>query len=159
MGLFDRLFIEGARAGARDSGGSTRHGRYEVDVDTFGAARFVVAVGDIDGSGELPGVQMEIEHQFTDGPRAIAFSSREADLAARALLMASAEIQPHEALRARRRKWNRSLDGDTRTDQPSREPDYDWVENVKLSKEEVQAIMRSTDPALAALRQRLEIPF
>lgn len=79
--------------------------RWTIDIDEFGYAEARVHLGDIDGSGETPGVQLEIEHDYTDGPKAIALSAREAELLGRALLQAGKGIRPHERLRARRRKW------------------------------------------------------
>jgi hypothetical protein len=86
--------------------GPIRRRRWKVDVDEFGYADCEVVTGDIDGSGETPGIQLEIQHDYTDGPRAIALSAREAELIGRALQQAAATIKPSERLRARRRKWH-----------------------------------------------------
>lgn len=80
--------------------------RWEIGVDEFGPVDVSVELGDIDGSGEAPGVQLEFRHDFGGG--AFAMSGREAELLGRALIQAGGEIAPHERLKASRVKWRRT---------------------------------------------------
>lgn len=153
MGLLSNL---GARAFA--SGPSTPRtafGHYEIDVTDFGQARCVVDVGDLDGSGEAPGIQLELEH--VGGHLATAFSARESELLARALLMSAAEVEPHERLKQRVAKWRQSL-------HPVAEPvqqrfERPPTETVELTHDEIRAILKTKSPGLKSLREKLELPY
>jgi hypothetical protein len=75
---------------------------FTVDVRDIGPATAKVRLGDADGSGELPCVQLEFQHPFVPGgAAAIAFSAREAEAVAQALVIGATRIQPHERLALR----------------------------------------------------------
>lgn len=112
MGVISQL-VAGALREYR--GGKTRpfprfRRRWDIKIDDYGEARCRVLHGDLDGSGEAPGVQLEIEHTFIQpGHAGLAMSAREAELLAKALERAASQIKPSERLRARRRKWSESV--------------------------------------------------
>lgn len=90
-----------------------RRHRWALDIRDYGFAECQVVNGDLDGSGSTPGVQLEFEHEYTDGPRALAMSADEAEQLSRALAQAARAIRPSERLRAKRR-WRRvATNGDT----------------------------------------------
>lgn len=143
-----------------------RRRRWTVDVDDFGFADFVVTTGDIDGSGETPGVQMEFEHEYMPGRAALAMSAREAELASRALAQAAAEIAPHQRLLTRRSKWRRE-----ELEEPSAQPNVPAppTDKIELTVEEADFLLgqlkkaRVASPEAKRIRdaliEKLEVPF
>lgn len=104
MGLFSQLVVGALREGFKDV---HTHGsnRIDIKIDDIGRGEVTVRVGDMDGSGECPGVQLEFEHEFSGGRKAIALSAREAELVSRALVCGATQLRPSDRLRTRRRKW------------------------------------------------------
>ena len=142
--------------------GTPRRRVWEVKIDDFGYADLKVWMGDIDGSGEAPGVQIEFEHVGCPGGAAISLSGREAKLAARAINQAADHIKPHENLRVRKRKWERSVE----VDQPELAKPIEVItlgsttEATALAA--VLAELPDDDPRkkiLADVITQLEIPF
>lgn len=70
-------------------------------VGDYGKAKVRITVGDMDGSGEAPGVQLEIEHYLAgpSNPVAVALSGREAEDVAHLLHRAANSISPSDRLR------------------------------------------------------------
>lgn len=128
---------------------------WTIDVDDYGFADVKVRTGDLDGSGEAPGVQLEIEH--TGRAIALAMSAREAELVGRALLQGAKLILPHMRLRATRRRWQHE-----RITQPA--PPRDPVaESIEVSPDEADALVclikEHGDEVLEGVLSRLEVPF
>jgi hypothetical protein len=126
-----------------------------VEVDDYGFADVKVRTGDLDGSGEAPGVQLEIEH--SGGAIALAMSAREAELLAKALWQGAKQILPHMRLRATRRKLTHER---LRQPSPSRGP---VAETIELSVEEadllVALIKEHGDEQLGGVLAQIEVPF
>lgn len=76
---------------------------WRLKIKDYGEAEFRVRLGDADGSGEAPCVQIEFEHEFSGGPKAVALSGREVDALRKVLELASKRISPYERARARYR--------------------------------------------------------
>lgn len=129
---------------------------WEIEVDDYGFADVRVRTGDIDGSGEAPGVQLEFEHIMTRGPVALAMSAREAELLAKALDQGAKLILPHMRLRASRSKFKR------KTEQPH-PPKPGVAETIELSVEEVlgliDLIKKHGGDELEGVLAQLEVPF
>lgn len=142
--------------------GPVRSRTWDIEVQDFGYAPTKVTMGDLDGSGEAPGVQLEFEHIGCPGGAGIAMSGGEAELVARALVQAASHIKPHERLRVRRRRWRR----ETQVTQPSRPA---AIDTVSLGSTEeagaLAAVLRELDDddprkrVLADVILQLEIPF
>lgn len=98
MGFLDRLLIE---AGHERQDALTRSHPYSalIDVSDLGEGHVHVKVGDMDGSGDAPGVQIELDHPFLSEAAAMAMTAREAEALGRALLRAADSIPPSERLR------------------------------------------------------------
>lgn len=96
---------------------------WKVDADDFGLAPTKIKCGDLDGSGEAPGVQLEFEHEGCPGGAAVAYSAREAELVGHALIQAASKIAPSDRLRQRHRKWRREIE----TTQPARIPPVEVI--------------------------------
>lgn len=159
MGWLRRLTSEAVVEAERAPRAKEARFRWTVDADDFGFCEVVIENGDMDGSGEAPGVQFQFQHEFTDGPVAAAFSAREAELIGRALTQAAACIRPSERLRQRTSKWRREQVGD-----PSAQPAPPKVPTVlKLTDEEAQALAfalkGNRDSRLRDLRDQIEVPF
>lgn len=136
---------------------------WTIDADDFGLAPTKVICGDLDGSGEAPGVQLEFEHVGCPQGAAVAYSAREAELVSRALSEAASRIKPSERLRQRHRKW-------TREDQMMQQPERPAaIEVISLgSVAEASALAKVLDDlddkdprkkVLADVIAQLEIPF
>lgn len=140
-----------------------RRRRWRIDIDDFGFADFEITTGDIDGSGETPGVQMEFEHEYMSGRAALAMSAREAELASRALAQAAASIVPHQRLLTRRSKWRRE-----ELEEPSAQPNVPPppTDKIDLTVEEadwltdtLRAMPDQDNPEVKSLLAKLEVPF
>lgn len=105
--------------------GEVRRRTWEIEVADFGLAITKVVCGDMDGSGEAPGVQLEFEHEGCPGGAALAMGGHEAELVARALTQAASKIKPSDRVRARRRRWQRSVET---SEQPARPPAVETIE-------------------------------
>lgn len=135
---------------------------WTIDAKDFGFAPTTVFCGDLDGSGEAPGVQLEFEHEGCPSGAAIAYSGDEAELVARALVQAASGIKPHERLRVRTRRWFREVEV-----QPKQAPPA--AETIALSTPEVANTLldilndlHPKDPRrirVAEVIEQLEIPF
>lgn len=134
-----------------------RRDLWEVEVDDYGFADVKVRTGDLDGSGEAPGVQLEFEHEMTRGPVALALSAREAELLAKALAQGAKLILPHMRLRASRSKFKRSRIKQPRPLKPG------VAETIELSTEEAEGLIalikRHGDKELEGVLAQLEVPF
>lgn len=137
---------------------------FRIDVADYGFADCVVKAGDLDGSGEAPGVQLEFQHSFMDQLAALAMSPREAVLLGRALIQAAQFVEPFFKKKPSQSKWTRWFsnpdeDGPKRSLQPGPRR----TENLELHQEElaplITAIDKSNDPRLARIRNLLELPY
>lgn len=130
---------------------------WEIEVDDYGFADVKVRTGDIDGSGEAPGVQLEFEHIMTRGPVALAMSAREAELLAKALDQGAKLILPHMRLRASRSKFRRSGIKQPHPPKPG------VAETVELSVEEalglIELIKKHGGDELEGVLAQLEVPY
>lgn len=108
--MIERMRRRGSQIFGTLPDGTPRRRIWTVDIDDFGYADFKVWMGDLDGSGEAPGVQIEFEHVGCPGGAALSLSGREAKLVSRAIEQASDHIKPHENLRIRKRKWERKIE-------------------------------------------------
>jgi hypothetical protein len=128
---------------------------WTIDVDDYGFADVKVRTGDLDGSGEAPGVQLEIEH--TGRAIALAMSAREAELVARALLRGASLILPHMRLRATRRKWSHEVISQP---PPTRDP---VAETIEVTPEEADLLLALVKEhggeELEGVLAQLEVPF
>lgn len=157
MGWLARLFMEDARDAPRGHRIDVRKDLWEIEVDDYGFADVRVRTGDLDGSGEAPGVQLEFEHVMTRGPVALALSAREAELVSKALAQGAALILPHMRLKASRAKFKR---GRVKQPPPSR-PGV--AETIELSTEEalalIELVKRHGGTELEGVLAQLEVPF
>lgn len=149
-----RLVAEQPRKGTRVD---IRKDLWEIEVDDYGFADVRVRTGDLDGSGEAPGVQLEFEHVMTRGPVALALSAREAELLAKALDQGAKLILPHMRLRVTRSKFKRS-----RIAQP-RPLASGVAETIELSTEEAEELIvlikKHGGENLEGVLAQLEVPF
>ena len=99
MGLFSQLVAGALR---ERSAVTLRRRTWNVEVEDFGDALVRVDVGDLDGSGDAPGINVAICHEFDEA--AVALSIRESRQLRRALELAEREIPPHVDLGARHRR-------------------------------------------------------
>jgi hypothetical protein len=74
---------------------------WRVKIKDYGEVDLHVRVGDADGSGDKPCVQIEFTHQFMSNVAAVAMSGRETDALIDVLRKARKEIGPGEEARAR----------------------------------------------------------
>jgi hypothetical protein len=89
----------GTSAGAHSVRNQLSRRSWKVDVKDYGTVDMRVTVGDADGSGEAPAVQIEFEHEFGKG--AVAMSSREVDALINVLRRGSTMIRPLERRKPR----------------------------------------------------------
>jgi hypothetical protein len=102
---FTTLLLGALREG-RQARLSRDKSRFEINIGDMGDALVRVYVGDIDGSGESLGVQLDFEHEFGKG--AVAFGAGEAEIVGKALLAAAATIPPSARLRTKAQRWDRA---------------------------------------------------
>lgn len=112
MGLLDRLIIAAGWEKQRTPQLPDRSPATHYLVSDFGEADVTIRVGDMDGSGDAPGVELSLSHDV-DGPHAaaIALSAQEAEVVGQLLIRAAAKIPPSERLRVVRRNLNRQKSG------------------------------------------------
>lgn len=111
MGFMDRLFIAAGEE-ARDQRAAVKRSVTWLPIKGYGKAEVVITVGDMDGSGDAPGVQLEIAHALIEGGSAsVAFSGQEAEAVAAALHAAAQKIPPSERLRPVRRRLKQQRKG------------------------------------------------
>lgn len=160
MGWFSRLLIEAAREGPPAPSGRGKS-RIKVELEDFGLCLVKVEAGDLDGSGEMMGVQLAYRHDFDNG--AFAMSAREAELVSRALHDVAEQVTPHERFKARASRWQREYIDETLPVQTGGGKQKKRPEHLELSPAEAEALLRAAkkanDPLLEDVINQLEVPF
>lgn len=105
MSLLDRLVIAAGQEKAEAADRTPKPLTIRVPINDFGDAKITIEVGDVDGSGEAPGVNLVFEHDFIgNGIASVALSAREAEAVGQKLLTAASKISPSERLRPMRKR-------------------------------------------------------
>jgi hypothetical protein len=107
MSLIDRLLIAaGEEKQQADSRPKRSSAHFTVPVNDYGKAEVELILGDVDGTGESPGVELVIRHPLIEDPNgaSVALSGREAEELGAALLNVASRISPSDRLRPLRRR-------------------------------------------------------